>query len=235
MSDPLPFNPNISQLKKRAKDLKRAYASGDPKALGRAQSVVTDLGTEFSLRLAQLVIAREHGFQGWHELIEEAGESLVDEGDVHRWFGVHLNNDAWNRIDVGVPSVDSPEEDRLELLYGAFASAYHWSQGGGVANRARAEHLISRVALQIGDHDTALVHARRCFQLVTENQGSVEDWDLGFALAALARALAANGSSDEGHQLRAEAQQVAAAVAEPADKAILDAELSRGPWFGLPE
>ncbi|HUO46265.1 MAG TPA: hypothetical protein VM470_05485 [Acidimicrobiia bacterium] len=235
MSDPLPFNPNISQLKKRAKDLKRNYESGNTDSLNRVQEVLSSPVTDLSLRDAQLVIAREHGFKGWHDLIEEAGQSMVDRRDVNRWFGVHLNNGAWDQIEAGVPDADNTEEEQLAFLYGAFASAFHWSQVGGVANRARAEHLISRVALQIGYHEIALDHARRCLRMVTDNPGAVADWDLGFALEALARALAATGNQEEATERRVEAKQATAAVANPDDQAVLETELSRGPWFGLDE
>lgn len=233
MSVPFPFHPNVSQLKKRAKDLKRSHQSGNTESLRRVQKVLPNPVAELSLRDAQLVIAREHGFSGWQELIESAGESMVDERDLHRWFGVHLNNGAWGQLDAGVPNAGNTEEEKLTFLYGAFASAFHWSQVGGLANRARAEHLISRVALQVGDFETALDHARRCYSLVTDNPGSVEDWDLGLALEAWARALAATGIREEASQRRLEAIQVTSALSDPEDRAVLETELSRGPWFGL--
>ncbi len=59
------------------------------------------------------------------KLIEEAGERMVDLGDVHRWFGVHLNNEAWKVIDDEAISPDDQQRRREEALYRAYASVYH--------------------------------------------------------------------------------------------------------------
>jgi hypothetical protein len=158
---------------------------------------------------------------------------LDDEKDLHRRFGAQLNNRSWDLLDAGLPNSSSPESERLEFLYGAFASAYHWGLVGGPAQIARAEHLISRVALRVGELDLASAHASRCHRLVTENRAAVEDWDLGFALEALARSMAAQGDLESAARLRAEALEVAASVANPEDRAVLEAEITKGEWFGL--
>ncbi len=91
---PLPENPNISHLKKQAKQLKKTYVAGVPEAVDRVNRIAADLigAEDFTLRDAQLVIAREYGFEGWHGLITEVGERMVDQRDLHRWFGTQLNN-----------------------------------------------------------------------------------------------------------------------------------------------
>jgi hypothetical protein len=160
----------------------------------------------------------------------------VDPADLpglHRWFGVDLNNRTWQKLDEGIPNASSSDEERTELLIGAFASAYHWSQIGTAANRARGEHLISRTALRVGETGLALTHARRCLALAKANPDVVEDWDFGFAHEALARALAANGSLDEAHEHLQEARRIAAAVSGREDREILEAEINRGEWFGV--
>jgi hypothetical protein len=160
----------------------------------------------------------------------------VDPNDLpglHRWFGVELNNRTWQKLDAGAPNAASSDEERTELLVGAFASAFHWSQIGTAANRARGEHLISRTALRVGEAGLALTHARRCLALATANPDVVEDWDFGFAHEAVARALAANGSIDEAREHLQEARRIAAAVTDEEDRVILEAEISRGEWFGL--
>ena len=152
---------------------------------------------------------------------------------MDRWFGVTLNNRTWDGLDAGSPSAESPPEEKEAFLYGAYASAYHWRQIGGVAEQARGEHLISRTALRIGEFDRALHHARRCHQLVTGNPAATEDWDLAFALEALARALAATGDLEEARARLDEAVGAAASVSETEDREILEAEINRGEWFGL--
>jgi Flp pilus assembly protein TadD len=152
---------------------------------------------------------------------------------LHRWFGVELNNRTWKQLDEGIPNVSSSDEEKTQLLIAAFASAYHWSQIGTAANRARGEHLISRTALRVGEPGLALTHARRCLALATANPDVVEDWDFGFAHEALARALAASGNIDEAREHLVEARRLTAAVADQQDREILEAEINRGEWFEL--
>jgi len=74
MSDPssrLPAHPSLEQLRKRAKDLLRATRAADHDALARFR-VAGRKGTspqQARLADAQCVIAREHGFGSWAELV----------------------------------------------------------------------------------------------------------------------------------------------------------------------
>ena len=67
----LPPNPSVDQLRKQAKDLRTAHQTGDPEIIVRIQqchpayknaSAADIRRGSFSLRDAQLVIAREHNF-----------------------------------------------------------------------------------------------------------------------------------------------------------------------------
>jgi ankyrin repeat protein len=69
---PLPARPNLEQYRKQAKELARTCRLGTPEALGRVQlhhPRFAHLGTNdmqsVTLTDAQLVIAREHGFESW--------------------------------------------------------------------------------------------------------------------------------------------------------------------------
>lgn len=234
MTDQLPVHPNISQLKRQAKDLKRAVREGEAEGLERARRHRPDLDPAgFGLRDAQLVIAREHGFDGWHTLLEEVGERMVDERDLHRWFAVHLNNDTWAALDAGDVGPGSPAHHREALLYGAYAAAYHWLRVGTPVHQARAEHLIARAALRVGRPDVALHHARRCLDLVAGHPADVEDWDVAFAHEAMARACAAAGDTEGGRRHLATAERLGAAIADDGDREVFLGELGRGEWFGL--
>src|SRR5579864_4683528 len=64
----LPARPNLEQYKKQAKDLVRDYRAGDPAALRRVHRHHPRFSTNLQhvpLTDAQLVIAREHGFESW--------------------------------------------------------------------------------------------------------------------------------------------------------------------------
>ena len=237
----LPANPNITQLRKQAKDLKRLVLRGDADAVDRVRTFHPSLSSEagpidpaaFTLRDAQVTLAREFGFDGWHALSTEVGERMVDERDLHRWFGVQLNNGMWDRIEDPGIGPHTPQDERETLLYSAYASAYHWRQVGSPANAARGEHLISRMAVKLGEDAVALRHARRCLELVEVHPDDVEDWDAPFAHEALARALAATGDRAAGQTHRDLARDLTAAVASDGDRQVLESELAREPWFGL--
>jgi hypothetical protein len=85
----LPVRPDLRQLRIQAKELKRALADRDegarqrvlsshPKFAGRAPERMD--GWIFTLRDAQVVLAREHGFESWKALLE-----TVEGEVVQRW------------------------------------------------------------------------------------------------------------------------------------------------------
>lgn len=233
----LPLNPNLTHLKGQAKDLKRGVESRDPDALDRVRSShpaqIEFDDRAFTLRDAQAVIAREYGFEGWHQLSTHVGEQMVDQRDLHRWFGVQLNNEMWATIEDDTVGAATPSLAKERALYAAYASAYHWRSVGNEANFARGEHLISRVAARIGEGELALRHARRCLDLVQLHPVVMEDWDLAFAHEALARGLAAVGEREDAMIEYERASALAAELSDPADREILTQELRRQPWFGL--
>ena len=138
---------------------------------------------------------------------------------------------VWDVLDAGELGDNSPDA-REDLLYAAYASAHHWRQVGSPVNRLRAEHLISRAAALAGFGDVALRHARRCLELCEAHREDIADWDLGFAHEALARGLAATGDPAAA-EARAHAAAIAAAIADDQDRAVVQGELDRAPWFGV--
>jgi ankyrin repeat protein len=69
----LPDEPSLEQLRKLAKDLRRAVRAGDPQALAEVTQHHRDQLEPaavhgFPLRAAQLVVARRHGFASWARL-----------------------------------------------------------------------------------------------------------------------------------------------------------------------
>ncbi len=87
----LPRNPQLEQYKKQAKELVKAHAEGDAEAgtrirdwLPRAStsSVATIFAERFTLSDAQLVLAREHGFQSWPKLKQRIATLRAEHGDL---------------------------------------------------------------------------------------------------------------------------------------------------------
>jgi len=231
---PLPAKASLSQLRARAKELRKAVAKERPDAIERVRRhhpSYDENPAGFTLRDAQLTIAREHGQASWPELMEKVATELVEGRELHRYFGVELNNETWDLLDQ--IDENSPLLDQERLLYGAYAACLHWLEAGNEANHARGEHLIARAALRIGRAETGLHHARRCLELVQAYPDQMADWDEPFAREALARALAATGQTAAAKVELDRARELTERVAEEGDRKVLYDELPKEPWFGL--
>lgn len=243
----LPDNADLGQLRAQAKELRRAYAGGSPAALARvaavrpqggagasrgAPPVEGDAGAvrpELQLRHAQYVIAREHGFDGWRDLVQAVVVQQSGGRDLHRWFAVELNNGTWDLLDNGLCS-DSPREEREQALYAAYASTYHWMQAGTVVHHGRGEYLIAAVATSVGLLDVAARHAARYAELIDAHPAAFADWDRAFAAEGLARVASRAGAANAA-ELKAEAGRLAEAVAGPEDRRICLERLAADPWL----
>lgn len=84
MSTPLPAVPSLEQLKKQAKDLRKAASSGDDDALARIRAVPETKVSAAKPTLAgtQLVLAREHGFESWPKLKRHVESARLEATDL---------------------------------------------------------------------------------------------------------------------------------------------------------
>lgn len=80
MTRPLPPQPNLQQLKQQAKELLRSLKSGDGETLARLHKEISPTA-EISLSQAQLLVAREYGFDGWTDLKTFVQHAAVNRGD----------------------------------------------------------------------------------------------------------------------------------------------------------
>jgi hypothetical protein len=228
----LPAGADIGQLRSQAKDLRRAVAGGNPVALARLREVRPDVDpADCTLRDAQLVVAREYGFDGWHDLVTKVGTDTINERDLHRWFGIELNNGTWDLLE-GLVTPDSPIGDREQALYGAYAATYHWMQVGTAANHCRGEYLIHAAAIAVGLPDVALRHALRCAELAAAHPDLVTLFDRACAAEGLARGYAATGDLATAAIHLATARELTG-QASPEDRTYLDERLAAEPWYGL--
>ncbi|GAA1140154.1 hypothetical protein GCM10009630_43750 [Kribbella jejuensis] len=229
---PLPAKASLSQLRARAKELRKAVVKGRPDAIGLARAYHPAFDPAgFTLRDAQLTIAREYGLASWPELMQKVATEFVEGRELHRYFGVELNNETWDLLE----QIDetSPLVDQERMLYGAYAACLHWLEAGNEANHARGEHLIARVALRIGRVELGLHHARRCLELVLAHPERMGDWDEPFAREALARALAAAGDTNWARHELQRVQELMDTISDERDREVLREELAKEPWFGL--
>jgi uncharacterized protein len=79
MPTSLPPYPNLEQLRKQAKDLRKAHGRGDSEAAHRLRAHVHRcynlddaevLAAELALRECQHVVSREHGYPDWQHLLD---------------------------------------------------------------------------------------------------------------------------------------------------------------------
>ena len=87
MSASLPPDPNLNQLKNQARDLLKAYKSGDSKAIDRVFAVYKPKAEDLTLREAQQALAREYGFTSWQALLDEGRKEAMNAKKKPR----HLN------------------------------------------------------------------------------------------------------------------------------------------------
>ena len=142
--------------------------------------------------------------------------------EEERQLAVDLFNRAWTLMETDERTSDRDDE----LVNTAHASAYHWTQVGTPANRARSEWQLSRVYVVLGRVEPALHHARRCREICEASPEAMEDWDLPYAHEALARAHALAGEADEAGRHAAAARELAASVAGAKDREHLEADLA---------
>jgi hypothetical protein len=96
ISKSLPHRPSLESLRKQAKKLARNIDAGDTDAIARAQLQLPNIELPLTQRNAQLVIAREYGFAGWHDLTAEVRKRLgkdLERAAAHAQRAIH-NNDV---------------------------------------------------------------------------------------------------------------------------------------------
>jgi hypothetical protein len=80
----LPERPDLDQLRRQARELLRAGANGEPRAVDRLRAV----SPHVTLSAAQLALAREYGFQSWAALKAEVTRRRSSAAPAERWsFG----------------------------------------------------------------------------------------------------------------------------------------------------
>ena len=130
----LPPRPNLDQLKLQAKELLREYRDGKLSAAARIEAHHSKHKARLLLADAQLVLAREYGFENWAQLKEriERGRKIAtikphphfDEalaalrsGDINRLGELLVKHPELirARIDTAKEFLNAPEEVLLQI------------------------------------------------------------------------------------------------------------------------
>ena len=141
-----------------------------------------------------------------------------------RALAVGLFNYTWTLLEN--PDRSPAQDD--EMLHAAHASRYHWGEIGEPVNLARGEWQVSRVYAVLARAEPALYHARRCVDL-NESIPEREDWELGSAYEAMARAHAVAGDTAGRDEWRAKAEAELGRIADDEDRRILEGDLATLP------
>jgi len=143
--------------------------------------------------------------------------------DQSRRLAADLFNQVWTLMERD----DRSREDDDRMLHAAHSSRYLWGEVGSPLNRARGEWQLSRVYCLLGRAEPALHHAGRCLDECVES--GIGGFDLAYAHEAMARAQAVAGDLLAAAASRRAAEQAAASIDDPEDRAPLDADLATLP------
>jgi hypothetical protein len=165
----------------------------------------------------------EHDDHDDHEGHHHGHEPAGLEPQEHRAEAVALFNGVWQMLDM---ENRAPAQDD-QMVHAAHASRWHWSQAGelgGDHQLAVGEWQCSRVYSVLGRGEPALHHALACLAICQD--GALDDWVVAAAYEALARASAVAGKPSEAHSWLAQARTATAAIADPEDRTVIDADLA---------
>jgi len=148
----------------------------------------------------------------------ESNQKLTEDQQysAHRWFAVECNNLCWDLT----TATRTPQQD-ARMLHAAHAAAFHWGCVGEAVHHMRADQLLAHVHALLGMGDTALRYALSCRQYFATNE--TPDWELAFTHAILAQAAAVAGDASLHASTYAEARSAMDAIADPEDRAIVEA------------
>jgi len=139
---------------------------------------------------------------------------------LHKRFAVDCFNGAWDLLDKN----DRTQEGIDKMIHCAHASRYHWGEVGEPLNLERGEWQISRVYAVLGRVEPALYHAKRCLEIVQEN--NIGDFDLAFAFEAMARANKVAGNRIEMDKYIEKALKASENIKEKDDKNYAISEIN---------
>jgi len=115
------------------------------------------------------------------------------------------------------------------MIHAAHASRYHWGEVGEQVNLARGEWQVSRVYAVLGRGEPALYHARRCLEINEANADGREEWDLGSAYEAMARATSVAGDRAASDEWKARAVGELVRIADAEDRQVLEQDIATLP------
>ena len=127
-------------------------------------------------------------------MFEHQGNVVIESLDkLHRFLGIDLNRQTWALLNK--KDRDTMNDSRMIAF--SKTSLYHWKLAPAFepVNEQRGEWLISHVYAVLEKGENALIYAKKCWEIT--GRENLKDFDLAYALEALARAYAALENSDK--------------------------------------
>jgi hypothetical protein len=149
--------------------------------------------------------------------------SIEETARWRRRFAAEGNNRAWDLASQPERSA----EDVEDMVYAAYAAAYHWKQVGQPVNHSRADVTLAHALSLAGQGSEALKYARRSLEFFESTP--CEDWDIAFAHLEMALAAAVLKDSALHAFHYSKASELGHAIQEEEDRQVFLTELARIP------
>ncbi len=143
--------------------------------------------------------------------------------EAHKKLAGETFNLTWDLMDR---KDRSPADDDL-MVHAAHTSRFHWGKVGTEVNLERGDWQISRVYALLGKGTEALHYARSCLDTCIRNE--IGDFDLAFALEAMARAHALLDEWEDSERYFEHATTAAGTIAKDDDREYFLSELGTVP------
>lgn len=140
---------------------------------------------------------------------------------AHRYFAVECFNRAWDLIDK---TGRAPEEDE-EMLRLSLTSTWHWTQRADCTptNLSVGYWQTARIYTLLGQVENARRYGMLCLKASQED--GAEQFALGYAYEALARAEKVAGNRDQMEAYLRQARQVCESLTDEEDRQQLAKDL----------
>jgi hypothetical protein len=142
------------------------------------------------------------------------------EPERERQLAKDLFNHVWTLLDKEQRT--RHEDD--EMIHAAHASRHHWTVVGEPVNLARGEWQCSRVYSTLRRAEPALWHGRRCLDICEEH--GIGDFDLAYALEAIARAYGVAGELPEAETYARLASEAGQRIGDAEDREHFERDLA---------
>ena len=146
--------------------------------------------------------------------------------EANKYFAVDTNNSTWDLVEKESRS----EEETIDMIHRAHASAFDWAKVGQAVNVVRANYLVSKVYFSAGMAEPALFWAEKTWNQTLDL--GLDSWDYVFACEIMARAHAARGDRERFDEVHKKAEAALEGLGKE-DADLCRGELERGPWFGM--